>query len=119
MRFLRSFATFATFAAGLLLMSLPTSAWAIGGNSGWFAPTGVWAGDNGEVIILGNGILNPDSCATSGYIVIPATMPGKDTFLSIALTAKATGKRLNFWMVGCVTSLLGQTTPYGAIIESE
>lgn len=104
---------------GLLLAFFPTPARAVGGNSGFFSVGQVWAASTGETYVYGSGILNPDSCVTTSFIVIAANNTNKDTFVSVLLTAKATGRRVNFWMIGCVSTSLSSSAPLAAIIEME
>lgn len=103
--------------AGLLAMFASTSAQAIGGNSGFFQITGVWTTGNNEIFIFGAGIANPDGCGSSGYIALDPANPANDKFLSVILTAKATGKPINFWMIGCIATSNNPSVPLGVIAQ--
>ena len=114
MRFLRRISA---IAAGVLLALTPTSALAIGGNSGSFYITGIWITGNNEVFIFGSGIANPDGCGSASYIALDPSNAANDKFLSTLLTAKSTGKPVNFWMIGCIATSNAPSVALGVIVQ--
>ena len=70
---------------------MPFNAYA-GGDSGGVLIDRVHI-ESGKLFIWSSTFANLDSCATSAVIVIPETTLKFESFVSIALTAQATGKK--------------------------
>ena len=56
--------------------------------------------EGGSIYLWSSNFVNPDSCATSAVLVVPAG-PNQDQFLSIALTALTAQKPVTLWLSGC------------------
>ena len=50
---------------------------------------------------------NPDGCSNASTVVVPLSNPNYRDMLASALMASATGKNVQFWVVGCAS------TPWG------
>lgn len=58
--------------------------------------------EGGNIYIHGP-FANPEQCATSNVVVLQAANEKEfDRMMSIALTAAASGKKINMWFIGCV-----------------
>lgn len=60
--------------------------------------------ENGHLYIQVASFDNPDNCGFSTLLVVPSDTPKQDHFLSIALTALASGKAISAWVSGCESS---------------
>ena len=57
--------------------------------------------NKGFEITFANDHENPRECSNSRTVDLACNAPGFETMVSIALTAAATGKRINVWIDGC------------------
>lgn len=105
----------AAFTLGLLAISAPANA---AGTSGSFLINKIVV-ENGRFMLFGTGISNPDACSTSAYVIVGSGVPKQDYFLSVALTAKSTGKPVSVWMDGCAASNWDTSAPVAVSIILE
>lgn len=54
---------------------------------------------------------NPDGCGSSTRAFFMASAPGYREKLSLALSAQATGQKINGWLNGCVNTPWGYSVP--------
>jgi hypothetical protein len=73
--------------------------------------------DTGSALTSVTGVAawsNPDGCATSAFVVLQVSNPQYRDVLAAVLMASASGKTVNFWVNGCLS------TPWGVapIVQS-
>lgn len=73
--------------------------------------------ENGAVYLDAPGMLNPDSCLSSAHAVIPDANTQQKEFLSVALTAMASGKHVILWLSGCSATPWSTSEPVVAAIS--
>ncbi|WAC23439.1 hypothetical protein [Blastomonas sp. SL216] len=107
------------------LMALLVSLWMLAnspvsaaGASGSFNITRITV-EGDRVYIFGTGIQNPDQCSTANYAVILPSAANVDRFLSVAMTAMTSQRRISLWFVGCVASNWDASAPYAVSIFLE
>ena len=67
--------------------------------------TRVFIHENGGISLYISGATqNLDQCTSTFRVYIPHTVAGKDAMLSVALTAKASGKKIGIHGSGCSTT---------------
>lgn len=72
------------------------------------AGTGVYLGsihiEGGTVYIFpqtGQTFVNGENCAGAGAVGLAPSLTNRDYYLSVAMTALASGKKVNLWVNGC------------------
>ncbi|MCW8880417.1 MAG: hypothetical protein OQJ89_09545 [Kangiellaceae bacterium] len=67
--------------------------------------TRVFIHQNGGISLYISGeVQNLDECTSASRVYIPETVTGKDAMLSVALTAKSSGKKIGIHGSGCSTT---------------
>lgn len=100
---------------GVWVMYAASPANAAGGSGSFLVTKIIVEGD--RVYIFGSGIQNPDQCSTSNYAVIMPSAANVDRFLSVAMTAMTSQRRISLWFVGCVASNWDASAPYAITLE--
>jgi hypothetical protein len=97
---------------GALLAVLPVAALA-GGTSanGTIQAIQVDGGDQIVVIVGTSTWSNPDSCQSSGYVIVQGSNVWYKEMLGTVLAAQAAGKTVSFYLSGCVTLPWGVSAP--------
>lgn len=68
--------------------------------------------ENGDAYVsFISAVGNPDNCGSAGAVVLPAGISSHDSYISLLMTAMATGKRVSAWVDGCNPSPFGSTFP--------
>ena len=99
-------------ASFMLIMGLPLVAWGAG-DSGARSIQSVHIEGTGfaNVASSGTAFANPDGCGASTNVILQASDSQYNQNLATILTAAATGKQVEFWLVGCTNTPWGATMP--------
>lgn len=62
-------------------------------------------------IFFDKAIGNPDGCQNNSRVVLSSDLTNREFYLSVAMTALATGKSVTAYVNGCVASHWGTTVP--------
>jgi hypothetical protein len=102
---------------GLALASLAMAmpGWAAG-STGAVVPTSILI-ENGKLYLWSPQFANPDNCASSAVVVVPDTIPKWEAFVSVALTAQTTGKKVTLWVGGCTPTNWYASAPVAGSIS--